>query len=50
MLVIVVVYVDNFLIFSSNINTIQYTKSELSSCFDIKNLGDAKWILQMEVI
>jgi len=49
-LVIVVVYVDDFLIFSSKLNTIQHTKSELSSCFDMKNLGNAKWILQMEVM
>ena len=48
-LVIVAVYVDDFLIFSSKLNTIQHTKSELSSRFDIKDLGDAKWILQMEV-
>jgi len=49
-LVIVAVYVDDFLIFSSKLNTIQHTKSELSSHFDMKDLGDAKWILQMEVI
>ena len=48
-LVIVAVYVDDFLICSSKLNTIQHTKSELSSCFDMKDLGDAKWILQMEV-
>jgi len=41
-LVIVAVYVDDFLIFSSKLNTIQHTKSELSSRFDIKDLGDAK--------
>jgi len=49
MLIIVAVYVDDFLIFSSKLNTIQHTKSELSSCFDMKDLGDAKWILQIEV-
>jgi len=48
-LVIVAVYVDDFLIFSSKLDTIQHTKFELSSHFDMKDLGDAKWILQMEV-
>ena len=41
-LVIIAVYVDDFLIFSSKLNTIQHTKSELSFCFDIKDLGDTK--------
>ena len=41
-LVIIAVYVNDFLIFSSKLNTIQHTKSELSSCFDIKDLGDTK--------
>jgi len=48
-LVIVAVYVDDFLVFSSNLDAIQHTKSELSSCFDMKDLGNAKWILQMEM-
>jgi len=48
-LVIVAVYVNDFLIFSSNLDTIQHIKSELSSRFDMKDLGNAKWILQMEV-
>ena len=49
-LVIVAVYVDDFLIFSSKLNAIQHTKSQLSSRFDMKDLRNVKWIFQMEVM
>ena len=48
-LFVIAVYVDNFLLFSSDINDIRAVKSDLKGCFDMKDLDQAKWILQMKI-
>ena len=49
-LLVVAVYVDNKLIFSKNLDAIKHLKSQLSDHFEITDLGEARWILGMEVI
>jgi len=49
-LLIVAVYVDDKLIFSKNLNAIKCLKLQLSEHFEIMDLGEARWILGMEVI
>jgi len=44
---VIVIYVDNFLLFSSNIDDIRAVKSDLKEYFNMKDLDEAKWILQM---
>ena len=44
-LIIVAVYVDDFLFISKSLKFVESSKSEISSHFEIKNLGLAKWIL-----
>ena len=46
---VIAVYVDNFLLFSSDIDDIKAIKSDLKGCFDMKDLDKAKWILQMKI-
>ena len=48
-LIIVAVYVDNFLFVSKSLKFVESSKSEMSSHFEMKNLGPVKWILQMEL-
>ena len=48
-LIIVAVYVDNFLFISKSLKFVESSKSEMSSHFEMKDLGPAKWILQMEL-
>jgi len=48
-LIIVAVYVDNFLFISKSLKFVEFSKSEMSSHFEMKDLGPAKWILQMEL-
>ena len=48
-LIIIVVYVDNFLFISKFLKFIKSFKLEMSSYFKMKDLGLAKWILQIEL-
>ena len=48
-LIIVAVYVDDFLFISKSLRFVESSKSEISGHFEMKNLGLAKWILQMEL-
>ena len=48
-LIIVAVYVDDFLFISKSLKFVESSKSEISGHFEMKNLGLAKWILQMEL-
>ena len=49
-LLIVAVYVDDKLIFSKNLDAVKHLKMQLSNHFEIMDLGEARWILGMEVI
>jgi len=49
-LLIVTIYVDDKLIFSKNLNAIKCLKLQLSEHFEITDLGEARWILGMEVV
>ena len=49
-LLIIAVYVDDKLIFSKNLDTIKCLKTQLSEHFEITDLGEAHWILGMEVL
>jgi len=46
---ILVLYVDNILLASSDINTLLETKRFLSSNFDMKDLGEAFYVLGIEI-
>jgi len=46
---VIAVYVDDFLLFSSNISHIRTVKEDLKRHFKMKDLGEAKWILQMKI-
>ena len=48
--VILYLYVDDILIFDINIDVINEVKSFLSEKFDIKDLGEADTILNIELI
>ena len=48
--VIISLYVDDMLIFYSNMHVITETKNMLKSHFDMKDLGDASFILGMKII
>jgi len=48
-LFVITIYVDDFLLFSSNISHIRTVKKDLKRCFEMKDLGEAKWILQMKI-
>ena len=47
--VIVSLYVDDLLIFGSNLHVINETKNMLRSHFDMKDLGEANFILGMKI-
>ena len=49
-LIIVAIYMDDFLFISKFLKFVESSKSEISGHFKIKNLGLAKWILQMELM
>jgi len=49
-LLIIAIYVDDKLIFSKNVDTIKHLKLQLSEHFEITDLGEARWILGMEVV
>ena len=48
-LIIVAIYMDNFLFISKSLKFVKLSKSEMSSHFKMKDLGLAKWILQIEL-
>ena len=47
--VIISLYVDDMLIFGSNMHVINETKNMLKSHFDMKDLGEANFILRMKI-
>jgi hypothetical protein len=48
--VIISLYVDDLLIFGTNIDVVHETKRFLSSNFDMKDMGDANVILGIKVL
>jgi hypothetical protein len=44
-----VLYVDDMLLVGNNMDVIKEVKSQLSSKFDMKDLGVAKFIMGMEI-
>jgi len=48
-LFVIAVYVDDFLLFSDDIKAVKLVKEKLSACFEMKDLGEAQWILQREL-
>jgi len=48
-LIIVAVYMNNFLFISKSLKFVKSSKSEMSGHFEMKDLGPAKWILQIEL-
>jgi len=48
-LIIVAVYVDDFFFIFKFLKFVESSKLEISGHFKMKNLGPAKWILQMEL-
>jgi len=48
-LFVIAIYVDDFLLFSGRIDDIKAIKGKLSKHFEMKDLGEAKWILQMKI-
>ena len=48
-LIIVTVYIDDFLFISKSLKFVKLSKSEMSSHFKMKDLGLAKWIFQIEL-
>jgi len=46
---VIAVYVDDFLLFSSNIDDIKAVKEDLKMRFEMKDLEEASWILQMKI-
>ena len=46
---IITVYVDDFLLFSEQITKIEDIKKKLGKIFKMKDLGEARWILQMKI-
>jgi Reverse transcriptase (RNA-dependent DNA polymerase) len=47
--VIIAIYVDDLLILSNSSTAVDQVKSDLKKKFDMTNLGEARWILGMEV-
>ena len=43
-------YVDDLLLLSDDIKLLEKTKCNLNSCFKMMDLGEACWILNIEVI
>ena len=48
-IVVIAVYVDDLLLFSNSMHHIDAAKQMLSRTFDMKDLGEAHWILGIEV-
>jgi len=48
-LFVIAIYVDDFILFLSNISHIRTVKEDLKRHFEMKDLGKAKWILQMKI-
>ena len=48
-LIIIAIYVNDFLFISKSLKFIKSSKSEMSGHFKMKDLGPAKWILQIEL-
>ena len=48
--VIICLYVDDMLIFGTNIDVVNATKAFLNSCFEMKDLGEADVILGIKII
>ena len=48
-LIIVAVYMDDFLFISKSLKFVKSSKLEMSGHFEMKDLGLAKWILQIEL-
>jgi len=46
---VIAVYVNDFLLFSSNIDDIKAVKEDLKKRFEMKDLEEASWILQMKI-
>jgi len=46
---VIAVYVNDFLLFSSNIDNIKAVKEDLKKGFEMKDLEEASWILQMKI-
>ena len=44
-----ILYVDNILLASSDVNLLLETKKFLSSNFDMKDLGEASFVLVIEI-
>jgi hypothetical protein len=44
-IIFLILYVDDILLASSDVNLLQETKKFLSSKFDIKDLGEASFVL-----
>jgi hypothetical protein len=49
MFIILLLYVDDILLTCSDKNSLHETKRFLSSNFDMKDLGDASYVLGMEI-
>ena len=47
--IIVYLYVDDKLIFSTNLDVVNVIRSYLSTCFDMKNLGKTNVILSIKI-
>ena len=48
-LLIIAVYVDDFLLFSKDLDMINKFKAQLGEHFEMKDLGEAEWVLKMQV-
>jgi len=46
---VIAIYIDDFLLFSSNIDNIKAVKEDLKKHFEMKDLEEASWILQMKI-
>ena len=48
--IIIAMYVDDMLLLSNSLRSVEEFKRKLTTKFEITDLGDAHWILNMEVI
>jgi len=48
-LFIIAIYIDDFLLFSRRIDNIKVIKGKLNKHFEMKDLGETKWILQIKI-
>ena len=47
--IFLILYVDDILLASSDVNLLSETKKFLSSNFDMKDLGEASFVLEIEI-